>query len=218
MNDTIVKSVCRTGYPNERFNRMSVPERIHVVAHGDPSLRVGSYDVQLDTDAAFDYKRKLRGLGWILRPTKQGDVVRESWSDFYLPGMGHNCAEISAMIGGLVRARAEGFRRVLLRTDSTFAAEIVTRLVPARSEHIVKVTGILLPLLANFEAVSVRRTPASELKQVDKVSRTFMRGMHSRQTNEASYYLLESRGDRASAGRPTLAEIAPWHKWHGRFP
>ncbi len=157
------------------------------------------------------------GLGWILRPVR-GDLIREAWSDFHTAGGAQNCAELSAMVGGLIRARAEGYRRVVLRSDSQFATEILTLQVRPAANRVIKVTDYLRLLIPQSDALAVRWTPAGELKQVDKLSRTFMCGAHARLTNDACYYLFDTQGASRRRVRPTFPAIAPWHCWEGKFP
>jgi ribonuclease HI len=188
-----------------------------LVVRGDAAIGEGAYDVEVDTDAAFDGGRRMRGLGWILRP-RNGDTIREAWADFHTEGGAHNCAEISAMVGGLLRARAEGYRRVVVRSDSQFATEILSQQTRPAAIRVRAVTDVLRALVPMFEGLAVKWCPAADLRQADRLSRTFMRGTHARLTNEACYYLLDVRGTSPHYLRRTLPEIAPWDRWGGKFP
>lgn len=180
------------GRPNGPDFQHPLPRGIYFIVRGAPSLQVGDYSAELDADAAYDTRSKIRGLGWVLREDG-ATTFREAYADTC--GDGHNCAEISAIVCGLARAKAEGVRRVLIRTDSGFATHVLTGQIRVGSTNTIRVKDALMGQLEAFEAVAARWTPARELKQADKLSRMLMRRMSGEPVAHGSTcYFTESRG------------------------
>lgn len=210
------EGVFKVGFPGGRTYQAPLPLNVNLVAHGDPSHRLSSYEVQVDSDAATDYGRSLRGLGWVLRKFGGGPYICESWTDSHVSG--HNCAEISAIIGGLTRAHSEGFRRVLIRTDSRYATEVVTAQTNVVSTNTIRVARVLRSLLPMFEVVAIRQTRARELRQADWASRFFIGHIRSLAQPQGCYYMIDCRGGTAPAHVKPLPSLREWVNWGGRLP
>jgi len=177
--------VLEVGKPDGQKWTHPLPRGIYLVARGDPRLEEGEYDSHLDTDAAYDRGTRARGLGWILRKGPALEV-REAWLDN--EGVGNNCAELSALLGGLRRAQIEGCHRLLVRTDSRLASHIITRVDEPRKPTVVDLAGKIGVLVESFEAVAVRWTPEKELKEVDRLSKSLLRSSREPRGSEVYQY------------------------------
>jgi ribonuclease HI len=202
------------GRPEGPSHTHPLPRKVYLVAHGMTALQEGEYESRLDTDAAYDPARRARGLGWILRIGSAVEV-KEAWLDF--EGVGNNCAEVSAMVGGLVRARAEGARRVLLRTDSRLASHLLTRVDRPQLRSVAAVATELYSILPSFEAVAVRWTPERELKEVDRLSKSLLKNASFRSPNLRAH-MVARHAQRQSLPAPDVPEFRRWFEQLERFP
>ncbi len=149
-------------------HRSPLPEGCFVVPWGHPEVVSSQYDATLSTDAAYDYDTHRRGLGWILERTN-GDVVREGLEDYR--GRGAPSAEISALIGGLLRAREEECRRVLVRTDNRLASHVLAGVNIPRQPHIVALANSMWSLLPHFANVAVAWVREKGNREADRLTR-----------------------------------------------
>lgn len=207
--------VREVGHPNGECYDRPLPRGLFLTVRGDAATPEADYDSRLDTDAAYDPDHRARGLGWILRK-EDGLEVRESWGDF--SGVGNNCAEISAIVGGLVRARAEACRRVLIRTDSRLASHVLARVNTPRLPRVIEVAHVALGLLDSFEAVAVRWTPERELREVDRLSRMFFRGPHALEPGPTTASFTQFKAGRSKSRGVPPKELIGWREGWVRFP
>lgn len=193
-----------------------LPRRVYFVATGSPDIPLSSYQATIDSDAAYVSETDSRSMAWVIH--RDGQVLlKEGVADLH--GVGNNCAEVSASIGGLARAHAEGFNRVLLRTDSRLASHLIAKVNDPKQPRVAALRDALYSELANFEAVGVAWTPEKELKAVDKFSKLLLRTLghfdegHNRRVYSAVF--LEKKPD---PRHPRPGMISDWSDGLGLFP
>jgi ribonuclease HI len=213
--DTAGPLVFEAGVPGGPVYRHPLPRRKFLVATGPPELFPQEYDTGVDTDAAYDPITRSRGLSWIVRVNGDSEI-REGWYD--REGGGNNCAEISALVGGLIRARAEGRRRILVRTDNRLASHIITRVDRPRLPRVVELATRLWALLPSFEAVAIAWCPEKDLKEVDKLSKTMIRRLGGTPVSGARAHFVSRLGRGQALRGVEVRELSSWMAWDERFP
>jgi ribonuclease HI len=207
--------VFEAGVPGGPAYRHPLPRGKYLVASGPAELSAQEYDTQLDTDAAYDATTRSRGLGWIVRVHGDSEI-REGWYD--REGGGNNCAEISALVGGLIRARAEGRKRVLVRTDNRLASHILARVDRPQLQRVAELATRLWALLPSFQAVAVAWCPERELTAVDKLSKMMIRRSEGPSAAGVRGHFVERFGKGRALRGVEVPEYAQWMGWEERFP
>jgi ribonuclease HI len=203
------------GVPGGPVYGHPLPRGKFVVAKGPPELFPQEYGTSIDTDAAYDPSTRSRGLAWIL--TVAGDSeIREGWYD--REGGGNNCAEISAIVGGMTRARAEGRKRILIRTDNRLASHIITRADQPRLPRVVELAACVSAILPSFEAVAVAWCPEKQLKEVDRLSRLMIRRRTDASGADSRAHLVERFGRGHALRGVEVREFSSWMALEERFP
>jgi ribonuclease HI len=207
--------VLEAGVPGGPVYRHPLPRGKFLVATGPPELLQQEYDTRIDTDAAYDPLTRSRGLAWIVRVNGDSEI-REGWYD--REGKGNNCAEISALVGGLIRARAEGRKRILVRTDNRLASHIATRANRPQLSSVDELAKRLWGLLPSFEAVAVAWCPEKNLKEVDKLSKSMIRRPGGSSASGARGHFLGRFGRGRALRGVEVREFSAWMAWEERFP
>lgn len=207
--------VFEAGMPGGPTYHHPLPRSKFLVAAGPPELFPEEYDTRIDTDAAYDPASRARGLAWIIRVAADSEI-HEGWFD--REGGGNNCAEISALIGALMRAGAEGRSKLLIRTDNRLASHLLARVDRPRLERVSNLAARLWSLLPKFEAVAVAWCPERALKEVDRLSKSMIRRRGGLPSVDTRGHMLARVGKGHALKGVEIPEFTAWMAWEERFP
>lgn len=139
-----------------------------VLIRGEAPLALDTIEAILETDASYFPQTSVEGTAWrLIRSQRKYRMQRRARRY----GKGPNVAEMRAIILGMKDANRKSVRTLLIRTDSSWAANVLAGLWTARQPHTLSVAEEALSLLEEFEAVALVHTRTKNIAPVDRAAR-----------------------------------------------
>jgi len=124
--------------------------------------------VEVDSDASFDVQGRVRAVAWELREAGQFRVFR-AWAD--RRGEGPNHSELLAAVHALRAARIFGATSLVLRTDNSLVAGVLSRRWTAKQPNIVSLSHRAWFEMRPIYSVAVEWVRTREIRTVDRAAK-----------------------------------------------
>jgi ribonuclease HI len=175
-----MRFVTQLGRPDLKHSR--IPTDCPVSLRGDESLELSAFEARVIADASFDPRSSTGGVAWqVTTPGHEGRIRSRALYEF----RGPNVAELLAIRMGLKDAADRTIRSVVIYTDSSWSAHVVSGLWEPANPYTTNVVRKARALLDRFGAVAIIRTPTKNIRVVDKAARDAMnRGIKYRWAHE----------------------------------